>query len=264
MLGSDGGVFTYGDAGFFGGAHDIGESTRPFVALLPSGTGNGYNLVDTTGAVFSFGDADYFGGANGITSGDVITGATGTMSGNGYVMVASHGGVFTFGDANFFGSLKDSELNDNATDIVMAKNDSGYWILADDGGVFTFGSLTFRGSAVEPMKSGAASTAIAMYDNGNGYWVVNGLNKVPGAGGGLGGVWAKLRNCESHGNYATNTGNGYYGAYQFSASTWRSMKTGYEYAHLAPPSVQDDAAVRLQKRGGWGQWPVCSRNAGAR
>lgn len=77
-------------------------------------------------------------------------------------------------------------------------------------------------------------------------------------------VWAALRRCESGGNYALNTGNGYYGAYQFSASTWNSMGAGYARADLAPPSVQDDAARRLQARSGWGQWPSCSRQLGLR
>ncbi len=70
---------------------------------------------------------------------------------------------------------------------------------------------------------------------------------------------ARLRQCESGGNYAANTGNGYYGAYQFSAGTWRSMGTGYDRADLAPPAVQDSAAMQLQARSGWGQWPSCSR-----
>jgi len=76
-----------------------------------------------------------------------------------------------------------------------------------------------------------------------------------------GDVWEALRNCEAGGNYAANTGNGYYGAYQFSQSTWDSMNTGYAFAHEAPPEVQDDAAKRLQARSGWGQWPVCSKVA---
>lgn len=79
-----------------------------------------------------------------------------------------------------------------------------------------------------------------------------------------GDIWEALRNCESGGNYSTNTGNGYFGAYQFSAATWRSMNTGYEFAHLAPPEVQDDAAMRLQARSGWGQWPACTRKLGLR
>ncbi|MGH8994121.1 MAG: transglycosylase family protein [Acidimicrobiia bacterium] len=76
-------------------------------------------------------------------------------------------------------------------------------------------------------------------------------------------VWTKLRNCEAGGIYTRNSGNGYYGAYQFSAGTWRSL--GYEgLPHQASPETQDEAAKRLQARGGWGQWPACSRRIGAR
>ena len=78
-----------------------------------------------------------------------------------------------------------------------------------------------------------------------------------------GDVWASLADCESGGNAATNTGNGYYGAFQFSLPTWRSVgETGlpsdYSYSH------QRAAAQRLQARSGWGQWPACSRKLGLR
>lgn len=76
-------------------------------------------------------------------------------------------------------------------------------------------------------------------------------------------VWVKLRQCEAGGRYNANTGNGYYGAYQFSAGTWRSL--GYQgLPHQAPPEVQDEAAGKLQARGGWGHWPACSRRIGVR
>jgi hypothetical protein len=74
----------------------------------------------------------------------------------------------------------------------------------------------------------------------------------------------QLRMCESGGNYQANTGNGYYGAYQFLPSTWRSMGTGYDMPHTAPASVQDDAARRLIQRSGWGQFPACARKMGMR
>ncbi|HUR18643.1 MAG TPA: transglycosylase family protein [Acidimicrobiales bacterium] len=69
----------------------------------------------------------------------------------------------------------------------------------------------------------------------------------------------KLRSCESSGNYsAVNRSNRYFGAYQFSATTWRSL--GYEgLPHEATPEVQDEAAGRLQAKAGWRQWPGCSR-----
>jgi len=76
-------------------------------------------------------------------------------------------------------------------------------------------------------------------------------------------VWARLRKCEAGGVYTRNSGNGYYGAYQFSAGTWRSL--GYPgLPHQAPPEMQDEAAKKLQARSGWGQWPACSRRIGAR
>ena len=78
-----------------------------------------------------------------------------------------------------------------------------------------------------------------------------------------GDVWARLRQCESGGRYTTNTGNGFFGAYQFHPRTWRNL--GYPgLPHEAPPELQDEAAQRLQARSGWGQWPVCSRRIGAR
>ena len=72
------------------------------------------------------------------------------------------------------------------------------------------------------------------------------------------GVWAALRHCESGGNYADNTGNGYYGAYQFSLGTWRGLGLS-GLPSQAAPAVQDEAAQRLEARSGWGQWPSCSR-----
>jgi len=76
-----------------------------------------------------------------------------------------------------------------------------------------------------------------------------------------GGVWAELRQCESGGDYSIDTGNGYYGAYQFSAGTWHGL--GYPgLPNQAAPAVQDQAAQRLQARSGWGQWPACSRKLG--
>ena len=75
------------------------------------------------------------------------------------------------------------------------------------------------------------------------------------------GVWAALRHCESNGNYADDTGNGYYGAYQFSLGTWRGLGLS-GLPSQAPSSVQDGAAQRLQARSGWGQWPSCARVLG--
>ena len=72
---------------------------------------------------------------------------------------------------------------------------------------------------------------------------------------------SRLRVCESGGNYAINTGNGFYGAYQFDAGTWRGL--GYSgLAHQASPAAQDEAAATLQSQRGWGPWPACSAKLG--
>ncbi|KRD47710.1 transglycosylase [Oerskovia sp. Root918] len=76
-----------------------------------------------------------------------------------------------------------------------------------------------------------------------------------------GDVWAALAKCESGGNPATNTGNGYYGLYQFSATTWRAMG-GSGLPSDASAAEQTQRAQALQARSGWGQWPGCARKLG--
>ncbi|MGH9222377.1 MAG: transglycosylase family protein [Acidimicrobiales bacterium] len=74
---------------------------------------------------------------------------------------------------------------------------------------------------------------------------------------------AALRMCESTDNYSANTGNGYYGAYQFSPITWWWL--GYTgYPHQASPAVQDEAARYLYSIFGWTPWPACSWYLGFR
>jgi len=71
----------------------------------------------------------------------------------------------------------------------------------------------------------------------------------------------RLRQCESGDNYRANTGNGYYGAYQFELRTWRGL--GYSgYPHNATASTQDKAAHELQADRGWSPWPACARKLG--
>ncbi|HEV7888767.1 MAG TPA: transglycosylase family protein [Acidimicrobiales bacterium] len=70
--------------------------------------------------------------------------------------------------------------------------------------------------------------------------------------------FARLRDCESGGNYSIATGNGFFGAYQFSPLTWRGL--GYlGLPHQAEAAVQDEAASRLWAQRGWQPWPGCSR-----
>ena len=73
--------------------------------------------------------------------------------------------------------------------------------------------------------------------------------------------WSALRQCESNGNYGEDTGNGYYGAYQFTMGRGgRSVSAACP--SQASPAEQDQAAQELQARRGWGQWPSCARRLG--
>lgn len=65
--------------------------------------------------------------------------------------------------------------------------------------------------------------------------------------------------CESGMNPSTNTGNGYYGAFQFSYQTWQNMATGYERADIAPLDVQISAVQQLLSRSSiFTQFPGCA------
>jgi len=64
--------------------------------------------------------------------------------------------------------------------------------------------------------------------------------------------------CESGGNPSTNTGNGFYGKYQFTQSTWAAVG-GSGNPAAAPEAEQDRRAAMLLARAGSGQWPVCGR-----
>lgn len=79
------------------------------------------------------------------------------------------------------------------------------------------------------------------------------------------GVWDRIAQCESGGNWHINTGNGYYGGLQFAASTWRAYG-GTAYAPTADQASKDQqiaVATKVQRAQGWGAWPTCSARAGA-
>ncbi len=65
LAASDGGVFTFGDAGFFGSAGNI-ALYRPIVGMAPTPNGGGYWLVASDGGVFTYGNAGFFGSGGNI------------------------------------------------------------------------------------------------------------------------------------------------------------------------------------------------------
>lgn len=64
--------------------------------------------------------------------------------------------------------------------------------------------------------------------------------------------------------YATNTGNGFTGRYQYTHKTWNNYK-GYAEAYLAPPNIQDERALSDYNLGPahrHQEWPRSSRTCG--
>ncbi len=74
-------------------------------------------------------------------------------------------------------------------------------------------------------------------------------------------TWDRMAECEADGNWAANTGNGYYGGLQFSLSTWQHYG-GTGYPHQASRATQIQIGKRLQAARGWDAWPSCSRQLG--
>ena len=81
-----------------------------------------------------------------------------------------------------------------------------------------------------------------------------------------GSIWDAIAGCEAGGNWAINTGNGYYGGVQFDQGTWE-RSGGLRFASRADLATREEqitVAEVTRERQGWGAWPVCSGRAGAR
>jgi N-acetylmuramoyl-L-alanine amidase len=166
----DGGIFNYGDAGFFGSAGSL-QLNAPVVGIAASPDGAGYWLVAADGGIFNYGDAGFFGSAGSIHLNAPIVGMAASPDGGGYWLVAADGGIFSYGDASFAGSAGSLHLNAPIVGMTATPDGRGYWLVARDGGVFTYGDATFAGSAGSLML-GAPVTGMAATPDGGGYWLV--------------------------------------------------------------------------------------------
>ncbi len=145
LVASDGGIFTYGDAQFYGSTGGI-HLNQPIVGMAATPDGNGYWLVASDGGIFTYGDAQFYGSTGGIHLNQPIVGMAATPDGNGYWLVASDGGIFTYGDAQFYGSTGGIHLNQPIVGMAATPDGNGYWLVASDGGIFTYGDAQFYGS----------------------------------------------------------------------------------------------------------------------
>jgi len=178
LVGSDGGIFTFGSAVFYGsmGATPL---QRPVVGIVPTADRGGYWLDAADGGVFSFGDTLFYGSIPGLglhpagsglphSLNAPIVGMVASHDQGGYFMVASDGGVFAFGDAHFAGSCPGIGGCAGAAVAVMPDaSGNGYWLITLTGNVYSFGDAPYLGAP----GHGTVTSAVGTPD-GKGYWIL--------------------------------------------------------------------------------------------
>ncbi|HEV7861937.1 MAG TPA: hypothetical protein VGR20_04525, partial [Acidimicrobiia bacterium] len=145
MVASDGGVFGYGDAKFYGALSKLTLS-KPIVSIVATPSGRGYWLLASDGGIFAFGDAKFFGSTGDLVLNKPIVAMAPTKTGKGYWLVGTDGGIFAYGDATFYGSTGAIPLNKPIVGMTTTPFGKGYWMVASDGGIFSFGDAQFLGS----------------------------------------------------------------------------------------------------------------------
>ena len=170
---SDGGVFTFGDAAYYGSMGGV-RLNKPIVGIATTPTGHGYWLVASDGGIFGFGDAHFYGSAGNIRLHRPILAMAASPTGRGYWLVASDGGIFGYGDAHFFGSTGGAPPFVPVTGMASSPDGRGYWLVDLAGEVFSFGQAPYRGNAPVPL----AGVIIAIVPAPGGYRLVDTAGNV--------------------------------------------------------------------------------------
>jgi IPT/TIG domain len=200
LVGSDGGIFTFGSAQFYGSTGSL-RLQRPVVGITPTRDRGGYWLVGSDGGIFAFGDAGFHGSIPGVGLSPAgsggphslqapIVGMVPSTDGGGYFMVASDGGVFAFGDAHFEGSCPGiGGCVGAAVAVAPDATGNGYWVVTNAGAVYAFGDAVNDG---QPGTQPAPITSAEATHDGRGYWLLSATGQVFGYGdaGGMGGLGA--------------------------------------------------------------------------
>jgi hypothetical protein len=171
MVGADGKVYSFGEAGHFGNAAPAAGSSA--VDLEPTPSGNGYWIVTDRGVVTTSGDAVAYGqpAAAALTRGETVTSLSATPTGRGYWIFTSKGRAMNFGDAAFYGDMSKVTLNGPVLDSIPTTSGKGYYMVASDGGIFAFGDARFFGSmGGKPLNKPVQS--LVPDGDGVGYWLV--------------------------------------------------------------------------------------------
>jgi hypothetical protein len=180
LVGSDGGVFAFGAAGFFGsmGGERLNSSV---LGIEPTPTKNGYWLLAGDGGVFAFGDAGFFGSTGDQKLNAPILGLVPTPTGKGYWLFAPDGGVFTFGDAAFLGAPAGENPTSPIVAMRAAPDGNGYWLVARNGKVYSYGSATSL-KGLDGTTLNAPIVGVAATPTGKGLWLVGADGGVFGLG----------------------------------------------------------------------------------
>ena len=167
----DGGVFAYGDAGFYG-SMGAARLNQPIVGMASTPDGKGYWLVAADGGIFTFGDAGFYGSAGSIALNSPVVGMAPTHDGKGYWLVAADGGIFDYGDAGFYGSAGSANLPDPVVGMVASPDGGGYLLATENGVVLPYGDAqAFGGLTLDPTAT--QISAIIGNNQGTGYWLLD-------------------------------------------------------------------------------------------
>jgi len=175
---SDGGVFAWGNAGFYGSTGNL-ELNLPMVGMTSPPVGHGYWLVASDGGVFSFGNAQFHGSTGGIHLNAPIVGIAPTPSSSGYWLVASDGGIFTFGDAGFYGSAAQYSPSSPVVGMAASPDGRGYWEMTQQGHVYSFGDAATLPCSFSPS---APIVGMARAGTQQAYWGVDSNGKIYACG----------------------------------------------------------------------------------
>jgi hypothetical protein len=173
LVGTDGGLFSFGDANFFGSLPGVGDfADTDIVGMAPAGNDLGYWMVGADGGVFAFGEAKWAGSVPSLTLHiHNIVAMVPSYDAGGYWLGAANGGIFAFGDANFYGSAGNLTLNAPIVGMALTPDQHGYWLVASDGGIFSYGDARFYGSAGS-LRLNQPIVGMAATPDGRGYWLV--------------------------------------------------------------------------------------------
>ena len=222
LVGSDGGIFTFGSAQFYGSTGNL-RLQRPVVGITPASNDEGYWLVASDGGIFTFGNLNFYGSIPGLGIAPAgsglshslnapIVGMVPSADGDGYFMVAADGGVFAFGDAKFEGSCPGivGGCSGAAVAVVPDASGNGYWLVTATGHVYAFGDAVYHGA---PGPQAVPVTAAVRTIDGGGYWLLfsNGVVAPYGDAANLGGPVGSVNGVDpATAIFTTSDGDGYW------------------------------------------------------